>query len=119
MIACRTAPTGAVQVYDAAAANPAEGTPQWHHLLTVPPRLRHADYADTGFALMADGRVVTMMPSPAGCVLVTIGTVGVRPRPFAAGDAAVPTVGCDRPSATLAGAGRPVLADAAHVMALR
>jgi predicted metal-dependent HD superfamily phosphohydrolase/outer membrane protein assembly factor BamB len=119
LIACRPAPAGSSQVYDAAAANPADGTPQWHHLLSVPPALRHPAYPRAGFALMGDGRVITMMPSAAGCLPVTIGTVGVQARPFIAGDVAVPEVGCDRPRVTVAGAGRPVLADTTHLLALR
>jgi hypothetical protein len=50
---------------------------------------------------------------------VTIGTTGVLGRPFVVGDVAVPGVDCDRPQATLAGAGRPVLAGTTYLLALR
>jgi outer membrane protein assembly factor BamB len=119
LVACRPAPSGSGQVYDVAAANPLDGTPQWHHLVAVPATVQDVWYPRDGFTLLNDGRAVTMLPSAKGCVPVTIGTTGVLGRPFVGGDVAVPGVDCDRPQATLAGAGRPVLAGTTYLLALR
>jgi predicted metal-dependent HD superfamily phosphohydrolase/outer membrane protein assembly factor BamB len=119
LIACRPAPAGSGQVYDIAASNPLDGTQQWYHLVPVPAAVQSAWYPRNGFTLMNDGRVVTMVPSAKGCVPMTIGTTGVQTRPFVSGEVAVPTVDCDRPQATLAGTGRPVLAGTTYLLALR
>lgn len=119
LVACRQSPAGPAQVYDVAAANPADGTPQWHHLMTVPPAVTDAWYPRDGFTVLGDGRVVTLLPSGDTCVPVTIGTTGVEPHPLVAGEVTVPTTVCDQPHATLAGAGRPVLAGATAILALR
>jgi predicted metal-dependent HD superfamily phosphohydrolase len=119
LIACRPAPAGSGQVYDIAASNPLDGTQQWYHLVPVPAAVQSAWYPRNGFTLMNDGRVVTMVPSAKGCVPTTIGTTGVQTRPFVSGEVAVPTVDCNRPQATLAGTGRPVLAGTTYLLALR
>lgn len=122
LIACRPKASSTDQMYDLAAANPADGTPLWHHLLAVPTALQNLDYPQRGFALMTDGRVITLMPGASGCQPVLIGTTGVVPRPLAPGSAApaAPAATCNGPQAALAGNGRrPVLTDATHVLALR
>jgi hypothetical protein len=119
LIACRPEGSGSGQVYDIAAANPLDGTQQWYHLAPVPVAVQSLWYPRNGFTLMNDGRVVTMAPSAKGCVPMTIGTTGVQARPFVTGDVAVPTVDCNRPQATLAGIGRPVLAGTTYLLALR
>ena len=118
VVACRTATAGASQVYDVAAVNPADGTPQWHHLLDVTPAQQDASYPSRGFALMTDGRVVTMRPVAGRCAAVTVGTVGVVEHPLVSGDVPVPPVTCTRPQATVA-TGRPILSDGTHHLALR
>ena len=119
LVACRRSPAGPAQAYDIAAANPADGTPQWHHLMTVPPAVTDAWYPRDGFTVLGDGRVVTLLPSRDACVPVTIGATGVEPHPLIPGDVTIPATTCDRPHATLAGAGRPVLAGTTALLALR
>ncbi len=118
VVACRTAAAGATQVYDVAAANPADGTPQWHHLLDVTPAQQDAAYPSRGFALMPDGRVVTLRPVNGRCAAVTVGTVGITDYQLVDGEVTVPAVSCTHPQATVAG-GRPVLSDGTHLLALR
>lgn len=119
LVACRPSPAGPAQVYDVAAANPSDGTPQWHHLMTVPPAVTDAWYPRDGFTVLGDGRVVTLLPQGNSCVPVTIGTTGVEPHPLVPGDITIPATPCDQPHATLAGAGRPILAGTTAVLALR
>ena len=65
LITCRNASdVGQPQTYDVSASSPADGTPQWHHLLEVPPKLQQPEYPRDGFGLLPDGRVVTLMPQP-------------------------------------------------------
>ena len=74
------------QTYDVSSSSPADGTPQWHHLLQVPPKLQQPEYPRDGFGLLPDGRVVTLMPQPNGsCSPVMIGTTGIQPRPILPG----------------------------------
>jgi predicted metal-dependent HD superfamily phosphohydrolase len=123
LITCRnnTEP-GQPQLYDVAAVSPADGTPQWHHLLTVPPKLQQPRFPRDGFGLLPDGRVVTLMPQADGsCAPILVGTAGVQPRPLIPGPTAEPdtsTVTCDRPAVTVA-AGRPVFSDGTRLVALR
>jgi predicted metal-dependent HD superfamily phosphohydrolase/outer membrane protein assembly factor BamB len=124
LVTCRgiTEP-GQSQLYDVAAVNPADGTPQWHHLLTVPPKLQRPVFPRDGFRLLPDGRVVTLMPQADGrCAPVLVGTTGVQPRPLVAGPTAAiadtSIVTCDKPVVAVA-AGRPVFSDGNHLFALR
>ncbi|GAA0604341.1 PQQ-binding-like beta-propeller repeat protein [Kribbella sandramycini] len=124
LITCRNAtdPTQP-QTYDVSAASPADGTPQWHHLLQVPPRLQQPEYARDGFALLPDGRVVTLMPQVNGsCSPVMIGTAGIQPHPILPGASAKSVarseeVTCNKPATTVAGA-RPVFSDGTRLFAL-
>ncbi|MEV5967824.1 PQQ-binding-like beta-propeller repeat protein [Kribbella sp. NPDC051952] len=124
LITCRNATDpGQPQTYDVSALSPADGTPQWHHLLEVPPKLQQPEYPRDGFALLPDGRVVTLMPQRNGsCSPVLIGTTGVQPRPILAGPTATSVaqseeVTCNRPAATVASA-RPVFSDGTRLFAL-
>ncbi|TDD59807.1 hypothetical protein E1263_13590 [Kribbella antibiotica] len=124
LITCRnTTDPAQPQAYDVSAANPADGTPQWHHLLQVPPKLQQPEYPRDGFALLPDGRVVTLMPQPNGsCSPVMIGTAGIQPRPILHGPTAASVarseeVTCNKPVTTVAGA-RPVFSDGTRLFAL-
>jgi predicted metal-dependent HD superfamily phosphohydrolase len=124
MITCRSATDpGQPQTYDVSAASPADGTPQWHHLLQIPPKLQQPEYPRDGFALLPDGRVVTLMPQPNGsCSPVMIGTTGVQPRPILPGPTAATVaeseaVTCNKPAATVADA-RPVFSDGSRLFAM-
>ncbi len=114
VVACRAAVAGRPQVYDVTAANPSDGTPLWHHLLDVPLEQQHADYPARGFALLPDGRVVTVRASDGKCVPVTISTVGPAPHRLTGTGALT----CTSPTVTVAG-GHPVLADQRRLLALR
>ncbi|MEU8227687.1 PQQ-binding-like beta-propeller repeat protein [Kribbella sp. NPDC048915] len=124
LVTCRSASDpGQPQTYDVSSSSPADGTPQWHHLLQVPPRLQQPEYPRNGFALLPDGRVVTLMPQQNGsCSPVMIGTTGVQPRPILASPNAQPVakseqVTCDKPAVTVAAA-RPVFSDGTRLFAL-
>lgn len=124
LVTCRTnTEVGEDQTYDVSALSPADGTPQWHHLLQVPPKLQQPEFPRTGFGLLPDGRVVTLMPQPNGsCSPVMIGTTGVQPRPLvpgatAASVAASKNVTCNRPAVTVA-SGRPIFTDGTRLFAL-
>lgn len=124
LVTCRNGnEPGEAQTYDVSASSPADGTPQWHHLLAVPPKLQQPEYPRDGFGLLPDGRVITLMPQPDGsCSPVMVGTTGIQPRPLVPGattasrdDAAKVT--CDKPAVTVAG-GRPVFSDGTRLFAL-
>lgn len=124
MVTCRNATDpGQPQTYDVSAVSPADGTPQWHHLLQVPPKLQQPEYPRDGFGLLPDGRVVTLMPQTNGsCSPVMIGTTGIQPRPILAGPTAESVaqseeVTCNKPAVTVAGA-RPVFSDGTRLFAL-
>jgi predicted metal-dependent HD superfamily phosphohydrolase len=124
LITCRTGnDPGQPQTYDVSSSNPADGTPQWHHLLQVPPRLQHPEYPRDGFGLLPDGRVVTLMPQADGsCSPVLIGSTGIQPRPILAGSntqtvAKSEAVTCNRPAVTVAAA-RPIFSDGTRLFAL-
>ncbi|MEU4191154.1 hypothetical protein AB0E69_04590 [Kribbella sp. NPDC026611] len=124
LITCRSATDpGQAQTYDVSSVNPSDGTPQWHHLLAVPPKLQQPEYPRDGFGLLPDGRVVTLMPQPNGsCSPVMIGTTGVQPRPILASTRAAPVVQseevtCNKPAVTVASA-RPVFSDGTRLFAL-
>lgn len=125
LITCRNATDpGESQTYDVSALSPADGTPQWHHLLEVPPKLQQPEYPRDGFALLPDGRVVTLMPQHNGsCSPVLIGTTGVQPRPILSGGPTATSVAqseevtCNKPAATVAAA-RPVFSDGTRLFAL-
>ena len=124
LVTCRTSTeAGEPQTYDVSAVSPADGTPQWHHLLPVPPKLQQPDFPRDGFGLLPDGRVITLMPQPDGsCSPVMVGTTGVQPRPIVAGPtptsvADTKKVTCDKPAVTVAG-GRPVFSDGTRLFAL-
>lgn len=124
LITCRNASdVGQPQTYDVSASSPADGTPQWHHLLEVPPKLQQPEYPRDGFGLLPDGRVVTLMPQPNGsCSPVMIGATGIQPRPILAGTTAKPVavseeVTCNKPAVTVAGA-RPIFSDGSRLFAL-
>ncbi|GAA3118798.1 putative metal-dependent HD superfamily phosphohydrolase [Kribbella aluminosa] len=124
LITCRTGnDSGQPQTYDVSASSPADGTPQWHHLLQVPPKLQHPEYPRDGFGLLPDGRVVTLMPQANGsCSPVLIGSNGIQARPILAGSntqtvAKSETVTCDEPAVTVAAA-RPIFSDGTRLFAL-
>lgn len=124
LVTCRTSnEVGEAQTYDVSAVSPADGTPQWHHLLQVPPKLQQPTFPRDGFGLLPDGRVVTLMPQPDGsCSPVMVGTTGVQPRPIVAGPTATSVadtkkVTCDKPTVTVA-SGRPVFSDGTRLFAL-
>jgi hypothetical protein len=124
LITCRNATdSGQPQTYDVSALSPADGTPQWHHLLEVPPKLQQPEYPRDGFGLLPDGRVVTLMPQQNGsCSPVLIGTTGIQPRQIVAGPTAASVaqseeVTCNKPAVTVAGA-RPVFSDGTRLFAL-
>jgi predicted metal-dependent HD superfamily phosphohydrolase/outer membrane protein assembly factor BamB len=123
LVTCRgnTEP-GKTQQYDVAAVSPADGTPQWHHLLPVPPKLQQPGFPRNGFGLLPDGRVVTLMPQPNGrCAPVMVGTTGIQPRPLLPSptvSADTSKVTCDQPAVTVSG-GRPVFSDGSRLFALR
>ncbi|TCO48667.1 putative metal-dependent HD superfamily phosphohydrolase [Kribbella antiqua] len=124
LVTCRNATDpGQPQTYDVSAASPADGTPQWHHLLEVPPKLQQPEYPRDGFGLLPDGRVVTLMPQANGsCSPVMIGTTGVQPRPILPGPTAASVaqseeVTCNKPAVTVAG-GRPIFSDGTRLFAL-
>jgi predicted metal-dependent HD superfamily phosphohydrolase/outer membrane protein assembly factor BamB len=124
LVTCRSATDpGQAQTYDVSSVNPSDGTPQWHHLLSVPPTLQQPEYPRDGFAMLPDGRVVTLMPQPNGsCSPVMIGTTGVQPRPILPSNKAVPAaqsdqVTCNKPAVTVAAA-RPVFSDNTRLFAL-
>ncbi|MFC5266555.1 hypothetical protein ACFPJ1_30940 [Kribbella qitaiheensis] len=124
LVTCRTSnEVGEAQTYDVSAVSPADGTPQWHHLLQVPPKLQQPTFPRDGFGLLPDGRVVTLMPQPDGsCSPVMVGTTGVQPRPIVAGPTATSVadtkkVTCDKPAVTVA-SGRPVFSDGTRLFAL-
>ncbi|MGZ0151103.1 hypothetical protein ACXJJ3_28885 [Kribbella sp. WER1] len=124
LITCRTGnDSGQPQTYDVSASSPADGTPQWHHLLQVPPKLQHPEYPRDGFGLLPDGRVVTLMPQADGrCSPVLIGSNGIQPRPILAGPnaqavAKSEVVTCDKPAVTVAAA-RPIFSDGTRLFAL-
>jgi predicted metal-dependent HD superfamily phosphohydrolase/outer membrane protein assembly factor BamB len=124
LVTCRNATDpGQPQTYDVSAVSPADGTPQWHHLLEVPPKLQQPEYPRDGFGLLPDGRVVTLMPQTNGrCSPVMIGTTGIQPRPILAGPTAASIaqseeVTCNKPAVTVAGA-RPVFSDGSRLFAL-
>jgi outer membrane protein assembly factor BamB len=124
LVTCRNATDpGQAQTYDVSAVSPADGTPQWHHLLEVPPKLQQPAYPRDGFGLLPDGRVVTLMPQTNGsCSPVMIGTTGIQPRPILAGPTAESVaqseeVTCNKPAVTVAGA-RPVFSDGTRLFAL-
>lgn len=123
LLTCRTnTEPGQNQWYDVAAVSPADGTPQWHHLLKVPPKLQDPSFPRAGFSLLPDGRVVTLMPQANGsCSPVLVGPTGARPRPLVAGPAATADtaeVTCDKPAVAVV-AGRPVFSDGTRLFALR
>ncbi|TCM41815.1 PQQ-binding-like beta-propeller repeat protein [Kribbella sp. VKM Ac-2568] len=124
LVTCRTrTEPGEPQTYDVSAVSPADGTPQWHHLLQVPPKLQQPTFPRDGFGLLPDGRVVTLMPQPDGsCSPVMVGTTGVQPRPIVAGPTATSVadtkkVTCDKPAVTVA-SGRPIFSDGTRLFAL-
>lgn len=124
LVTCRAKnEPGEDQTYDITAASPADGTPQWHHLLPVPPKLQQPAFPRDGFALLPDGRVVTLMPGDTGsCSPVMIGTTGIQPRPLVAGPTAAAVaetekVTCDKPAVAVAG-GRPIFSDGDRLFAL-
>ncbi|GAB2598909.1 hypothetical protein [Kribbella endophytica] len=124
LVTCRTSTEpGEPQTYDVSAASPADGTPQWHHLLEVPPKLQHPSFPRDGFGLLPDGRVVTLMPQANGvCSPVMVGTTGVQPWPIVASpDAAKASerdkVTCDKPAVAVAG-GRPIFSDGVRLFAM-
>ncbi|GAA1632057.1 hypothetical protein GCM10009744_20440 [Kribbella alba] len=124
LVTCRSSSEpGEPQTYDVSAVSPADGTPQWHHLLPVPPKLQQPEYPRDGFGLLPDGRVVTLMPQADGtCSPVMVGTTGIVPRPIVAGPTAASVadtkkVTCDKPAVTVAG-GRPVFSDGTRLFAL-
>jgi predicted metal-dependent HD superfamily phosphohydrolase/outer membrane protein assembly factor BamB len=123
LVTCRSkTEPGEPQEYDVAAVSPADGTPQWHRLLPVPPKLQQPGFPRNGFGLLPDGRVVTLMPQADGsCAPVMVGTTGIQPMPLVPS----PTVGadpskvtCDKPAVTVSG-GRPVFSDGSRLFALR
>lgn len=122
MVACRApGDPGQPQSYDVAAASPADGTPQWHHLLTVPAQLQQPTYPRDGFAQLPDGRMLTLMPQADGsCSPVMIGTAGIVPRPLvsAAGATGTEAMTCARPTVAVV-SGRPVFSDGKRLAALR
>ncbi|HEY3001258.1 MAG TPA: PQQ-binding-like beta-propeller repeat protein [Kribbellaceae bacterium] len=114
VVACRAAVAGKPQVYDVVAANPADGTPQWHHLVDVPAAQQSPDFPAEGFALLPDGRVATLLMNAGHCAPATIGTTGVTPHPLT-----TPTsIACDAPRVTVA-AGHPVVTTPTQLLALR
>ncbi|WUJ72679.1 hypothetical protein OG809_05285 [Kribbella soli] len=124
LVTCRTGnDPGQAQTYDVSSSSPADGTPQWHHLLQVPPKLQQPEYPRNGFGLLPDGRVVTLMPQPNGsCSPVMIGTTGVQPRPILPSVNAQPVakseeVTCNKPAVAVAAA-RPVFSDGTRLFAL-
>jgi predicted metal-dependent HD superfamily phosphohydrolase len=124
LITCRTAnDPGQPQTYDVSSLSPADGTPQWHHLLEVPAKLQKPSYPRDGFGLLPDGRVVTLMPQANGsCSPVMIGSSGVQPRPILPSTNTVPVahseqVTCNQPAVTVAAA-RPVFSDGTRLFAL-
>ncbi|WP_344233193.1 hypothetical protein [Kribbella hippodromi] len=124
LITCRNGnDPGQPQTYDVSSSSPADGTPQWHHLLPVPPKLQQPEYPRNGFGLLPDGRVVTLMPQPNGsCSPVMIGTTGVQARQILPSTNAEPVVKsedvtCDKPAVTVAAA-RPVFSDGSRLFAL-
>jgi predicted metal-dependent HD superfamily phosphohydrolase/outer membrane protein assembly factor BamB len=124
LVTCRTSTeTGEDQTYDVSALNPADGTPQWHHLLPVPPKLQQPEFPRDGFGLLPDGRVVTLMPQPDGsCSPVMVGTTGIQPRPLVPGPTAASVaetkkVTCNKPAVTVA-TGRPIFSDGSRLFAL-
>lgn len=124
LVTCRTSTeAGEDQTYDVSALSPADGTPQWHHLLPVPPKLQQPAFARDGFGLLPDGRVVTLMPQPDGsCAPVMVGTTGVQARPLKPGATAASVadskkVTCNKPAVTVA-SGRPVFSDGTRLFAL-
>lgn len=110
------------QPYDITSVSPADGTPQWHHRLPVPPKLQQPEFPRAGFGMLPDGRVVTLLPQAYGsCAPVLVGTSGVQPRPLVPGATAAhdtSEVTCDKPAVTVAG-GRPVFSDGTRLFALR
>jgi outer membrane protein assembly factor BamB len=122
LVTCRgNAEPGQLPEYDVAAVNPADGTPQWHHLLPVPAKLQQPEFPRDGFDLLPDGRVVTLLPQADGsCAPVLVGTTGLQPRPLVPGPTAADTstVTCEKPAVTVA-AGRPVFSDGSRLFALR
>lgn len=124
LVTCRGNPeAGEPQTYDVSALSPADGTPQWHHLVPIPPKLQHAEFPRDGFGLLPDGRVVTLMPQADGsCSPVMIGATGVQPRPLVAGPttasaAETKKVTCNRPAVAVA-SGRPIFSDGTRLFAL-
>jgi predicted metal-dependent HD superfamily phosphohydrolase len=124
LVTCRTSTEGGDdQTYDVSALSPSDGTPQWHHLLEVPPKLQQPTFPRDGFGLLPDGRVVTLMPQPDGsCSPVLVGTTGVQPRPLVPGATAASVaetkkVTCNKPAVTVA-SGRPVFSDGTRLFAL-
>ncbi|MFF0345841.1 hypothetical protein [Kribbella sp. NPDC004875] len=124
LITCRTGDDpGQPQTYDVSSSSPADGTPQWHHLLQVPPKLQEPEYPRNGFGLLPDGRVVTLMPQANGsCSPVMIGTTGIQPRAILPSPNAQPVakseeVTCDQPAVTVAAA-RPIFSDGTRLFAL-
>ena len=124
LVTCRTGnEPGESQMYDVSATSPADGTPQWHHLLQVPPKLQQPEYPRDGFGLLPDGRVVTLMPQSNGsCSPVMVGTTGIQPRPLVPGPTAASVadaakVTCNKPAVTVAG-GRPIFSDGTRLFAL-
>ena len=124
LVTCRTSTEpGEPQTYDVSAVSPADGTPQWHHLLPVPPKLQQPEYPRDGFGLLPDGRVVTLMPQNNGtCSPVMVGTTGIQPRPIVGSQTAEPIaerdkLTCDKPAVTVAG-GRPIFSDGTRLFAL-
>ncbi|ADB34952.1 conserved hypothetical protein [Kribbella flavida DSM 17836] len=123
LVTCRTSTEpGEPQTYDVSAVSPADGTPQWHHLVQIPPKLQQPEFPRDGFGLLPDGRVVTLMPQATGvCSPVMIGTTGVQPRPIVTGADAKSSgrdqVTCNKPAVTVAG-GRPVFSDGTRLFAL-
>ena len=120
VVACRgTAEPGEPRSYDVAAVDPADGVSQRHHLLTMQPQLLYPGLAREGFALLPDGRVVTLWPSNGGgCVPLMIGPAGTRTRPLAAAWPTGPPGACSQPRVTVA-AGRPVISDGHRLAALK
>ncbi|GAA3552771.1 hypothetical protein [Kribbella ginsengisoli] len=124
LVTCRTSTEeGEDQTYDVSALNPSDGTPQWHHLLQVPPKLQHPEFPRDGFGLLPDGRVVTLMPQADGsCSPLMVGTTGVQPRPLVPGPTAASVadtknVTCNQPAVTVA-TGRPIFTDGTRLFAL-
>ncbi|MFC0628902.1 hypothetical protein [Kribbella deserti] len=120
MVACRAASDpGEPQMYDVASASPADGTPQWHHLLPVPPPLQQPSFARDGFAQLPDGRMLTLMPQPDGsCAPVMIGTAGIVTRPLALNSGTFGTLTCEHPRVAVV-SGRPIFSDGNRLAALR